>query len=159
MNDRELIRWAHAETGRTCDPQALDLGETGLWDDKPHRVVWLLTDRLEEVLELNRRLTANINSAHRETYHANDLLQSAATDAFEATTKWWDLRHRCEGLADLLDREAATLDDPKAVGLWPRTREGMANIKAIREQYRAQQCNHVSISLRSIAAALRKESE
>lgn len=109
MNVEELIRWAHAETGRTNDPDVM----TGEWEDKPHRVVWELTDRLVQLLERNRRL------------------------------------------ADRLDQEAATVDDPKAVGIWPRTREGMANISTIREQYRAAQCNHVSINLRSIAAALR----
>lgn len=113
MNTTELIRWAHAETGRTDDPEA----KTGEWEDKPHRVVWELTDRLAQLIERNQRL------------------------------------------ADLLDAEAETLDDNRAAYIAPRTREAMANITAIRAAYVARQNNHVSIHLRSIAAALRKESE
>ena len=58
-------------------------------------------------------------------------------------------------LADLLDREADTLKDPRSVWIWPKTREGMSEVKDIRERFKAVQCNHSEIMLRSMAKWVR----
>jgi|JI10StandDraft_1071094.scaffolds.fasta_scaffold12562_6 hypothetical protein len=112
-------------------------------DDYPHKPS---TPRLMNQWE---KMLAEINTLRDEVLSLNAklvpfLIPEAATHDAALLS-----------LADMLDREADTLADPRSVDIFAREREGRAGVKAVREQYQAKQCNHSVIHLREYAKWVR----
>ena len=65
-----------------------------------------VTNRLSELSEYNRGLTARVNEVQREHYRHNDLLANQVAEAWERQQEAWDLRRqvkRLEAEADELN--------------------------------------------------------